>query len=298
MRYRFVLADVFTEQPFGGNQLAVFPDARGLSEERMQTLAREFNFSETTFVLPPEDPAHTCRVRIFTPRTELPFAGHPTVGTPAVLAAGESGAHGGGRRLLLEEGVGVVAVDVAAEGTFARLTVTAPFETPDERPSAEAVAAALSLPAAEIAESWYGGVGLRFCFVRLASRAAVDFAFLDRAAWTGGLAGGWSPDLYVFAGDFRGGGELYARAFVPSLGVDEDPATGSACAGLVAGLAHHAGYAEPAYTLRVEQGVRMRRPSRIEATARTRDGRLTAVSVGGHTVVVGEGVLHVPPPDR
>ncbi|MBL1067826.1 PhzF family phenazine biosynthesis protein [Streptomyces sp. 7-21] len=282
MRYRFVLADVFTDQPFGGNQLAVFPDARGLPESAMAALAREFNFSEITFVLPPQDEAHTCRVRIFTPAGELPFAGHPTVGTAAVLAAEGTP----GPRLLLEEGVGVVPVDVS--GGFARLTVSAPFQTTGERPPAEALAAALSVAPGDIADTWYGGVGLRFCYVRLTSRAAVD-----RVEWAGPPPAGWASDVYVFAGDFRSGGELYARSFVPGAGITEDPATGSACAGLVASLAHRSGLADGAYTLRVEQGVRMGRPSRIAATAQARGGRYTGASVGGDTVIVGEGTLSV-----
>ncbi|MGK5533821.1 PhzF family phenazine biosynthesis protein [Streptomyces sp. URMC 129] len=286
MDYTFYLADVFTERPFGGNQLAVLPDARGLSADRMQALAREFNFSETTFVLPPRDPGHTRQVRIFTPTTELPFAGHPTVGTAAVLAATEPGV---GPRLLLEEGVGVVTVDVA--GTHARLTLRAPYERPGHAPAPLAVAGALSVAEDDIVDCWYGGVGLRFCYVRLRDAGAVDRAALDRAAWAAGLAAGWAPDLYVFAGDFRPGGRVHARAFVPGAGVEEDPATGSACAGLVASLP---GGADGDHTLVIDQGVRMGRPSRIEATAVTENGRLTSVSVGGHTVIVAKGTLTVP----
>ncbi|WP_129840876.1 PhzF family phenazine biosynthesis protein [Streptomyces sp. RFCAC02] len=287
-RYAFVLADVFTERAFGGNQLAVLPDARGLSDGEMQALAREFNFSETAFVLPPDDTAHTRRLRIFTPETELPFAGHPTVGAAAVLVAREEARE----RLLLEEGVGLVTVDVS--GTFARLTVTSPYEAPDHYPSVPAVAAALSLAPEDIVETWYGGVGLRFCYVRVADRAAVDRAVLDRAAWRSGVVGGWSGSLYVFAGHLTDGGRLHARSFAAMLDGGEDPATGSACAGLVAALAQRGGCRAPSYTLRVDQGVAMGRPSDLEAVARTADGELASVSVGGHTVLVGEGTITLP----
>jgi trans-2,3-dihydro-3-hydroxyanthranilate isomerase len=292
MDHSFFLADVFTQRAFGGNQLAVFPDARGLTDAAMQALAREFNFSETTFVLPPDDPAHDPRqarrrLRIFTPSEELPFAGHPTVGTAAVLAA-----HGGvGESLVLEEGVGPVAVEVT--GSYSRFTVTAPYETTDEKPPTAAVAAALSLPGDAILDTWYGGIGLRFCYVRLTDAAMVDRAVPDRAAWSAGVAGGWSPNLYVFAGDFGDGGLLHARSFVPGTGMEEDPATGSAAAGLVAGLAVGSpGAAASEPSLRIDQGVAMGRPSRIDATAHTdRDGRLTGVSIGGHTVIVGQGTI-------
>ncbi|WP_059006110.1 PhzF family phenazine biosynthesis protein [Streptomyces specialis] len=286
MDHTFYLADVFTDRPFGGNQLAVLPDARGLSADRMQALAREFNFSETAFVLPPRTRGHTRHVRIFTPTTELPFAGHPTVGTAAVLAATEPGL---GPRLLLEEGVGVVTVDVA--GTHARLTLTAPYERPGHSPATAAVAGALSLTGDDVVDCWYGGVGRRFCYARLRDAAAVDRAALDRAAWSAGLAGGWAADLYVFAGDFRPGGRVYARAFVPGAGIEEDPATGSACAGLVASLP---GTADGEHTLLVEQGVKMGRASRIEATSVTAGGVLSSVSVGGHTVIVASGTITVP----
>jgi trans-2,3-dihydro-3-hydroxyanthranilate isomerase len=288
--HTFFLADVFTQRAFGGNQLAVFPDARGLSDAAMQALAREFNFSETTFVLPPDDPArdprHARRLRIFTPSEELPFAGHPTVGTAAVLAA-----HGEvGESLVLEEGVGPVAVEVA--GTYSRFTVTAPFETTGEKPPTAAVAASLSLPGDAILDAWYGGIGLHFCYVRLPDAATVDRAVPDRAAWSAGLAGGWSPNLYVFAGEFGDGGLLHARSFVPGTGMEEDPATGSAAAGLVASLAVRSpSAAAPEPALRIDQGVAMGRPSRIDATAHTRDGRLTGVSIGGHTVIVGQGTI-------
>src|SRR6266581_3705227 len=114
MPHRFVIADVFTDRPFTGNQLAVFPEAQGLSDRAMQAIAREFNFAETTFVLPASDPRHACRVRIFTPKTELPFAGHPTVGTAAVLARlGLFKLAGGNARIVLEEGIGPVPVEIA-----------------------------------------------------------------------------------------------------------------------------------------------------------------------------------------
>ncbi|MEW9531743.1 PhzF family phenazine biosynthesis protein [Microbispora sp. NPDC049125] len=291
--YGYCIADVFTRAPFGGNQLAVLPDARGLSDRRMQDVAKEFGFSETTFVFPPDDPRNTRKVRIFTPASELPFAGHPTVGTASVLATqGHVDVTRTGGTLILEEEVGPISVEV--DGAFSRFTTTAPFESPGSGPSPEAVATALSLPEEDIVGCWYGSVGLRFCYVRLKSRESVDRAVLNRAGWSAGIAGGWSPHLYVFAVESRDQDHIYARSFVPALGVEEDPATGSAAAGLAAGLARRRAGVHTALSLRIHQGVRMGRPSVIEATAHIRDGRLQRVSVGGFTTVVARGVLTLP----
>jgi trans-2,3-dihydro-3-hydroxyanthranilate isomerase len=290
MSLDFTIVDVFSDRAFGGNQLAVFPNAEGISDATMQQLAREFNFAETTFVLPPLDPAHTCRVRIFTPRAELPFAGHPTVGTAAVLASLDGGRAGAERRLVLEEGIGPV--PVVTDGHTARFHLWSPdWETAAESPPAAAVARALSLPETAVTRTWYAGLGIRFCFVQLADAGLVDRATLDKTAWAAGVADGWSPHLYLFAGECRDGAGLYARMFAPALGVDEDPATGSAAAALVASLAADAPVADGDYSIRIDQGVGMGRPSLIEATARNEHGRLAEVSVGGHATIVGRGVM-------
>jgi trans-2,3-dihydro-3-hydroxyanthranilate isomerase len=290
MGLEFSLVDVFSDRPFGGNQLAVFPDAAGIADAAMQQLAREFNFSETTFVLPPRDPSCTCLVRIFTPHQELPFAGHPTLGTAAVLASLNGGQ--AGQQFVFEEGIGPVTV--AVEGQTIRFCLRPPrYDTTGEAPQAAAIAKALSLPGDAVVESWYGGVGLRFCFVRLADREMVDRAVLDKAAWAGGTAGSWSPHLYFFAGDYREE-RLYARFFAPGVGVDEDPATGSACASLAASLAHRSPDRDGTYHLQIDQGVAMGRPSALEGTARKQDGRITEVVVGGHATIVGHGTMTLP----
>ncbi|HXW46290.1 MAG TPA: PhzF family phenazine biosynthesis protein [Streptosporangiaceae bacterium] len=289
MGFDFVLVDVFTDRPFGGNQLAVFPDAVGIADETMQQLAREFNFSETTFVLPPADPAYNCRVRIFTPRQELPFAGHPTVGTAAVLASMSDGK--AVRQFVFEEGIGPVSV--AVNGDTVRLHLRSPrYESSPDVPPAAAIARALALPEDAIADSWYAGIGLRFCFVRLADRELVDRAVLDKAAWADGVAGGWSPELYFFASDVRDGAHvIHARFFAPAVGIDEDPATGSACASLAASIAHRSPERDGTYHLRIDQGVAMGRPSALEGTAYKMGGQVTEVAVGGQARIVGHGTM-------
>jgi trans-2,3-dihydro-3-hydroxyanthranilate isomerase len=290
MGFDFVLADVFSDRPFGGNQLAVFPDATGIADATMQRLAREFNFSETTFVLPPRDPSCTCLVRIFTPQQELPFAGHPTLGTAAVLASLREGE--GTEPFVFEEGIGPVTV--AVDGPAIRFYLRPPaYETSDEAPSADVVAKLLSLPADAVEECWYGGVGLRFCFVRLAGRDLVDRAALDKAAWSAWAAGNWSPHLYIFAGDYRKE-RLYARFFAPGVGVDEDPATGSACASLAASLADRSPDRDGTYHVEIDQGVAMGRPSALEGAARKQDGQITEVSVAGRATIVGRGTMTLP----
>ncbi|GAA0910006.1 PhzF family phenazine biosynthesis protein [Virgisporangium aurantiacum] len=290
--YAFVIADVFTQTPFGGNQLAVLPDARGISPERMQDVAREFGYSETTFVLPPDDPRHTRRVRIFTPVTELPFAGHPTVGTASVLAT--QGFVDPDLTMVLEEGVGPVPVDV--DGTFSRFTITAALQQPADEPPRAALAAALSLSPKDIEDCWFADLGAAFCYLRLDTAGTVDRAVLDRAQWAAKVADLWSPNLYVFAGDFRDGGRVYARCFAPAVGVEEDPATGSAAAGLVASLALRSTTPDTEIHLQVDQGVAMGRPSLIDTTARTAGGRLEHVTVGGFTTVVATGTINLPDP--
>lgn len=290
MSLDFTIVDVFSDRPFGGNQLAVFPDAEGIGDATMQQLAREFNFAETTFVLPPLDPGHTCRVRIFTPRAELPFAGHPTVGTAAVLASLDGEHAGAERRFVLEEGIGPVTV--VTDGHTARFHLWSPdCETTGESAPTAAVARALSLPETAVVRSWYAGLGVRFCFVHLADADLVDRATLDKTAWRDGVADGWSPHLYLFAGECRDGARLYARMFAPALGVDEDPATGAASAALVASLAVGEPLADGGYSIGIDQGVGMGRPSVIEAAARKEHGRLAEVSVGGHATIVGRGVM-------
>jgi trans-2,3-dihydro-3-hydroxyanthranilate isomerase len=287
MPHRFFIADVFTDRPFTGNQLAVFPDAEGLSDRAMQAIAREFNFAETTFVLPARDPRHAARVRIFTPKTELPFAGHPTVGTAAVLAR----ARGVGLPavMTLEEGIGPVPVEIAARGLdlYAHLIIEKQVEVSAQIPPAAAAAAALSLPERAVLDTWYASAGVPFCFVKLADRESVDRAVLDRGPWSAALA---KANLYFFAGEDR----LYARMFAPALGVEEDSATGSGAVALAGVLAARLRAGSGTFTWRIDQGVAMGRPSRIEASAEKRAGQVVRIKVGGATVITAEGTMNVP----
>src|SRR5256885_6911204 len=194
MKYPFHIVDVFSSTPFGGNQLAVLPDAAGISTAGMQKIAREFNFGETTFVLPKKDPANTCRVRIFTPRVELDFAGHPSVGTACALVMKQHVGPGDPIRLILEENVGPVMVDVARRngGFHGTLTLSGKIEAPTGAPSPTDLAAVLSIEPAEVSQVFFAGVGVPLCFAQLNSNEAVDRAVIHRAAWAAILSRAWS----------------------------------------------------------------------------------------------------------
>src|SRR5262245_34027774 len=243
MRCRYVLCDVFTDRVFGGNPLAVLPDARGLSDRRMQQIAREFNFSESAFVFPAEL-GHTRRVRIFTPTMEVPFAGHPNVGTAFALAAtGELGRIEASSTITFEEKAGLVPISIERrpDGAIAcELTAPERLSLGPEAPVGE-VAAALSLSPEEIVVRAHPprvfSVGLPFLFAELSGRDALARARSNPAALEAITKRGITPDIHLYAatGD---GFDLRVRMFAPLDGVPEDPATGSANAALAAALAH------------------------------------------------------------
>jgi len=296
MKYTFHIVDVFSSTPFGGNQLAVLPDAAAISTEGMQKIAREFNFGETAFVLPKNDP-NTYRVRIFSPRTELDFAGHPSVGTACALVMKQRVRLSDPIRLILEENVGPVIVDVAQRngGFHGTLMLSGKIEAPTGAPSPTDLAAVLSIEPAEVSQVFFAGVGVPLCFAQLKSNEAVDRAAINRSAWAATLSRAWSPHIFFFAGNLQDGGKLYARMWAPALGVEEDAGTGGACAALVGVMASKPDFGGTAYRLSIQQGVSMGRRSEIEAEARKSDGVVTSVSVGGATAYVASGEIDVPP---
>jgi trans-2,3-dihydro-3-hydroxyanthranilate isomerase len=306
LEHAFYTADVFTDTPFGGNQLAVFPDARGIPADRLQDVAREFNFSETVFVLPPEDRAHTRRLRIFTPGGELPFAGHPTLGTAHVLAEIGDLALGGERtRIVFEEGVGPVAVEIRARDgkpVFTQLSAARLPEIGPPPPPAARLAAVVGLDGADVLEGAEGpqavSCGVPFLFVPLRDRAALARARLDRAAWDETLADAWASKVFLFCRDpERAGSDLRARMFAPGSGTAEDPATGAAAVALAGYLAARDPRRDGTLRWIVEQGFEMGRPSLLELEADKRRGDVTATRVGGASVLVSRGTMRIPPRD-
>ena len=311
MTYQFHTVDVFTDTQFGGNPLAVLPDARGLTDEQMRSIAREFNYSETTFVLPPENPAHTRRVRIFTPGSELPFAGHPTVGTAHVLTEiGDLQLDGDETRIVFEEGVGPVPVLIRSRDgkpRFCQLTTARAPEKSPKRYDAATVASILSLSPDDLDVGGPYGIesasaGVPFLFVPLKDRDALKRARIDTATYEKEVDSSWTTQLFVFTEDdeskarngaLSGEGVMRARMFGPGVGVPEDPATGGACAAFGGYLAWRSTKRDGMLRYTVHQGVEMGRPSLIEVETDITDGVVSVVRVGGASVMVSSGTLHV-----
>jgi trans-2,3-dihydro-3-hydroxyanthranilate isomerase len=303
--YPFVQVDVFTDRIFGGNQLAVFLEPEGLSDDHMQAIAREMNLSETTFVFPPTCPDCVARVRIFTPHQELPFAGHPTVGTTWVLA-NRGLLPLGVRQLALEEGIGPVPVRIEGEDLSQPSAVWMAHRQPQFGPAVQNradLAAAIGLTEGDLLNDQpiqTGSTGVLFLYIPLRSPEAVDRAQLDAralaAANTGQLV-----SVFVFAPDpGRGPARVYSRMFGAAMGITEDSATGSASGPLAAYVAERAlvelpdGAGVEAVEMVSLQGNKMGRPSEIRMRVRLQDGRAGGIEVGGGVVPVFEGVLTLP----
>ena len=298
MSYRYFICDVFTETRFGGNQLAVVPEAKGLTDRQMQQIAREFNFSETTFVLPSEA-GHTRRVRIFTPTSELPFAGHPNIGTAFVLAtAGELGDIDPTIMVTFEEKAGLVPIEIhrrPGKAMWCELSAPEPLAL-GTTIAVDIAASAVSLTPDDILTHTHApqvaSVGLPFLVAELINRAALERAKPNRDGLGALVAAGVPPDvhLYVRSGDDF---DIRARMFAPLDDIAEDPATGSANCALAGLLAHYDTPPDGSYRWRIAQGVEMGRPSLLEARAEKRAGVVTNTWIGGSSVLVSEGMLEV-----
>jgi trans-2,3-dihydro-3-hydroxyanthranilate isomerase len=303
MKRRYATANVFTDRMFGGNPLAVVLDAAGLRAVQMQAIALEFNYSETTFVLPPDDPAHTAKVRIFTPRTEVPFAGHPNVGTAFVLAREpQFAAAAAGGIFLFEEAAGLVPLTLLRDrDTFVGAELRAPEALSRRSVVSSAVAAAcLSLDPRDIAMQVHApqivSVGLPFLVAELASRDALrrskpnvaEHAELLPLDGADAIFAYWrAPDESPSPGEIV----VHARTFSPLDGIVEDPATGSACAATIALLATLRGDDRATRAWRIHQGVDMGRPSLLLGRTARGDGAVIDTYIGGRCVAVLEGTL-------
>jgi trans-2,3-dihydro-3-hydroxyanthranilate isomerase len=298
MKYRYYICDVFTDTRFGGNQLAVLPQADGLSSQQMQQIAREFNFSETTFVFPPKA-GHTRHVRIFTPAREIPFAGHPNVGTAFVLASiGEFGEIKSWFTVTFEEDAGLVSVAIAAsEGKIASCELTAPQAVSFGKTlTVDLVAAAISVDAKDVVTKTHDpqvtSVGLPFVMVELRDRSALERARINMSGFEALVAQDVMPDVYLYR-HANDGFDVRARMFAPLSGVPEDPATGSANCALAGLLAHHSPQSNGNFVWRIAQGVEMGRPSTLIARAEKKDGVVQTTRVGGASILVCEGFIYL-----
>jgi trans-2,3-dihydro-3-hydroxyanthranilate isomerase len=310
MRVSFVTCDVFTDRPFAGNPLLVVPDATGLTTEEMQAIAREINYSESTFVLPPKDPRHAYLQRTFVPVKEIPYAGHPTVGTAVVMASlGRIGGENGAEvvPITIEVGFGPLRLElIKRDGVVSRVRMEQGKPSWGDEVTGEGplgrLAAGLGIPydALLAAASERGAplrpravsTGNRMLIVPVDSVDTVSLADPDPR-----ILRGCDEELdvlgtYVFA--FAGGARIRARGFFPSAGVSEDPATGSAAGPLGIYLALHRALPSGAKRFYVDQGIEMRRPSELEVEALLDDrGAPSGVHVAGGAVVMMKGTLEV-----
>ena len=292
--YKFFTCDVFTNTRFSGNQLAVVPEAEGLTGDQMQKIAKEFNFSETTFVLKSELNVNR-KVRIFTPNEELPFAGHPNIGTACVLALDKDVKDiVAPVNVLFEELAGVVEIQISQDDNeilFCELKAPEKFSLGAKVPSSQ-LAKVLSLEESEIDASIHvpmeASVGLKFLFINISSMQALRKIRVDLARLSKLSSYGISTNLHCYYLDNEKNC-INARMFAPDLGVREDPATGSANCALVGLLAHHRQCNSGMFSWNINQGIEMGRPSQLFARASKIDGKVADVWIGGNSVLVSEG---------
>ena len=286
---RFHICDVFTTTPYTGNPLAIVEGADDLTVAQMQTIARQFNLSETIFVQRPENTAHTAKVRIFFPTAEIPFAGHPTIGC-ALHLAGDTATH-----ITLEEQAGLVPVTITREATGALAEFTAP-KAPVRHaatPPHAMIAAALGIPPARIGPHdpgvWQGGPA--FLYVPVTDLATLATARPCDPAWSELMAAAHVDSAYLYTSAPQG---YRARMFSPGAGIPEDPATGSASAILAAQLLANGALPDGTTTLALRQGIEMGRPSDIRLTAEVAGGTLGPIRIAGRAVPIASGTIRVP----
>jgi trans-2,3-dihydro-3-hydroxyanthranilate isomerase len=299
MQRRFTTLDVFTAERFAGNPLAVVHESDGLDARRMQAIAREFGLPETVFIHPATDAGHTAHLRIFTPAAELPFAGHPTVGTAALLALMNK--HGAPVRLILEEQIGAVHCDAVTRGgelAHARFKLPILPRNIAWEANPSAIAAALNLAPEDFdrgafsPEKWSAGVDI--CMVPVDGLPALARARPDISRWQDAFGTSGPRVVYLFTAQNRGGTttSFRARMFAPLLGIQEDPATGAAAAAFAGLLAARGGFASGTHKIAIEQGYEMGRPSVIHLEMQIDGEELATASIAGDAVIVTEGTLY------
>lgn len=303
MALKFYTLDVFTDQRFGGNPLAVVLGADQLSDAQMQAIAQEFNLSETVFVLTATRPAHSVKMRIFTPRIEMPFAGHPTIGTATLLAELNGSAHNGEKDALviLEQSIGTVRVGARFRAGVAAFAEFDAPKLPQEAgmlPPADVLAAGLGLSPSEVGFENHKplcyAAGPTFAYVPVSSLDAMGRAHVNGSHWEKAFEQQGVSGAYLYTRQcVHTTSAFHVRMFAPQTGIPEDPATGSAAVGL-AGLVHQFDRLPDGTHKRiVEQGYEMGRPSQIVLTLIVAGGKLTTVRIGGSSVRVSEGMIEV-----
>jgi trans-2,3-dihydro-3-hydroxyanthranilate isomerase len=297
-KLRYQLVDVFTNQRFGGNQLAVFTNGRGVPADVMQKIAKELNLAETTFVLPPDNPANDWRVRIFTPAVEMPMAGHPTVGTAFVLAREHLVDLDARPSISLEEKAGLISVSFEFGddgGLLIHMKQPLPSLGPEFTDRA-AIADMLSLDEVDLDDYplEVGSCGVPFLFVPIKSLAAIGSIKIRLDVWEQVLKNHAAPQIFTFTREVvHPGSTVHSRMFAPALGIPEDPATGIASGPLGGYLIKHGLVTDSPAAIVSEQGIEMGRPSFIHIQIDQVNGQFSRVLVGGECVYIGEGVIEL-----
>jgi trans-2,3-dihydro-3-hydroxyanthranilate isomerase len=298
MHRRYALLDVFTDQPLSGNPLAVVLDGDGLACSLMQRIAGEFDLSETVFVTSVDDDGARAKIRIFTPMQELPFAGHPTVGTAILLAGEQPNDDGARREIVLEEGIGAVRCVVSSGPMGARASFELPRlpEPCGDTGSSSVIATALGLDESDIgfdnhyAEQW--SAGLPFSLVPVQGLKAIEEINHDPGFWSAAFGEGHHNNAFVYTREcVEEGSDFHARMFWPGAGVREDPATGSAVAAFAGLIVAREKPGDGKHSYRIEQGYEMGRPSQIKLELSVVGGVLDSARIGGGAVVLARGSL-------
>lgn len=296
MEYEFFVMDVFTDKKFEGNQLSIFPSSDGLDDETMQKIAREFNYSETIFVSS-DNKENVKNVRIFTPESEVDFAGHPNIGAAMLLA--RIGKYSDEKQIdiIFKEKVGDVPIRIYFEDSIPQNAELSTAKLPEKRdsPSMESIAKSISLDVSDIVSSPLSfSCGLPFLFVQISSLEKLKQATLNQEHWNNHISQCWAPQLYLFTKEtVLSDSNFHARMFAPSLGITEDPATGSAAAALAGVISECFEKNDGNFTYVIEQGFEMNRPSIIEMSFTQKNQKIESVKIKGNAVIFSKGTINV-----
>ncbi|MEP1932884.1 MAG: PhzF family phenazine biosynthesis protein [Roseibium sp.] len=303
MSRRYAILDVFTNKALTGNPLAVVLDSEGLSDEQMQKIAGEFNLSETVFVFPPENPGHSATMRIFTPKMELPFAGHPTVGTAILLATDRFSDISGEQDsvVVLKQQIGTLRCAVILRenaAAFAEFDVPRLPEPAGPTQNNDLIAAALNLEPTDLGFENHAPsrfqVGPPFTFVPVRDLEALSRAKPVAAMWQKGFGSEDHNHAYIYCRETRShDSAFHARLFAPDMGIPEDPATGSAAAAFAGVVNYYDGLTAGTHHIRIEQGFEMGRPSLIDLEIDVENGSMHAIRIGGQATLVARGELFI-----
>jgi trans-2,3-dihydro-3-hydroxyanthranilate isomerase len=296
LEYKFYVLDVFTDKKFEGNQLAVFPFAKGISDKDMQKIAREFNYSETVFIESTND-RNVRNVRIFTPTSEVDFAGHPNIGAAMLLARIGEYSDEKQIEIIFKEKVGDVPLRIYFENSVPQNAELSTAKLPEkgDSPQIEEIVKAVSLDISDIVSNETPlsfSCGLPFLFVPINSLEKLKQASLNQEHWKKHISQTWSPQIYLFTKETElPTSDFHARMFAPALGISEDPATGSAAAALAGYISEYLEKKDGTFTYVIEQGFEIKRPSIIEMSFRQKNQKIESVKIRGDAVIFSEGTI-------